>query len=112
MSALPVRAASAAGLAAGLALLTRPGQVVDRLAPAYPRDRLPIVRLLGARLVGQHAVVLAAPLPRVLRVAAAVDLLHAATMLPLLGSSRYGRAARISGALAAGYGLGALAASR
>ena len=112
MRALPVRTAAAAGLAAGLALLTRPDQVVARLAPAYPRDRLWIVRLLGARLVGQHAAVLAAPRREVLLGAAGVDLLHAATMVPLLGSPRYGGAARVSGALAAGYGIGALAASR
>ena len=112
MTALPVRGAAAAGLAAGLALLTRPGAVVARLAPGYPADRLRVVRLLGARLVAQHAAVLAAPRPEVLRGAAAVDLLHAARLLPLLRSPRYGRAARISAALAAAYGLGALAASR
>ena len=112
MSTLPVRIAAAGGLAAGVALLTRPGQVVARLAPAYPRDRLAVVRLLGARLIGQHAAVLAAPRPEVLRVAAGVDLLHTATMLLLLRSPRYGRAARISGAVAAGYGVGAWVASR
>jgi len=108
--ALPVRVASAAGLAAGAVLLTRPGQVAARLAPTFPQDRLWIVRLLGARLVGQHTAVLTAPRPEVLRIAAGVDLLHAASMLPLLRSPRYGRAARISGALAAGFGLGAWAA--
>ena len=112
MRALPLRVAAAAGLGAGLALLTRPGRVVARLAPAYPRDRLWIVRVLGVRLVGQHAAVLAAPRPEVLRAAAGVDLLHAVTMLPLLQSPRYGRAARISGTLAAASALGAAAASR
>ena len=63
------------------------------------------VRLLGARLVGQHAAVLAVPRPPVLRLAAGLDLLHAATMLPLVGSTRYGRAARISGGVAATYGV-------
>jgi hypothetical protein len=66
-----------------------------------------VVRLLGARLVGQHAAVLVAPRPPVLRLAAGIDLLHAATMVPLLRSPRYGRAARISGAAAAAYGVGA-----
>jgi hypothetical protein len=99
-----VRTAAAAGVAAGLVLLSRPEQAVARLAPAYPRDRLWIVRLLGARLVGQHTAVLAVPRAPVLRAAAGVDLLHAATMLPLLRSPRYGRAARISGAVAATYG--------
>jgi hypothetical protein len=99
-----VRTTAAGGVAAGLVLLTRPEQAVARLAPAYPRNRLWIVRLLGARLVGQHAAVVAVPRPSVLRVAAGIDLLHAATMLPLLRSPRYGRAARISGTVAATYG--------
>ena len=100
-----VRTTATAGVAAGLVLLARPEQAVARLAPEYPRDRLWAVRLLGARLVGQHAAVLAVPHAPVLRAAAGIDLLHAATMLPLLRSARYGRAARISGAVAATYGV-------
>ena len=103
---------STAGIVAGLVLLLRPDRALDRLAPEYPRERRWVVRLLGGRLIAQHAAVLAAPRPPVLRAAAATDLLHAATMLPLLGSPRYGRAARISGGLAAGYGALALRASR
>jgi hypothetical protein len=38
-----------------------------------------------------------------------VDLLHAATMVPFVASPHYGRAARISGALAATYAAAALA---
>lgn len=102
---LLVRVLSAAGLAAGTLLLIRPESALTRLAPEYPTERLWVVRLLGARLVGQHAAVLAAPRPAVLRAAAAVDLLHAASMVPLLRSRRYGRAARISGGLAAAYGI-------
>jgi hypothetical protein len=98
------RAPSAAGLAAGALLLLRPEAALARLAPEYPRQRRWVVRLLGARLVAQHAAVLAAPRPGVVRASAAVDLLHAATMVPLLRSARYGRAARISGGLAAAYG--------
>jgi len=98
------RTTGAAGVAAGLSLLARPGQAVARLAPEYPSDRLWVVRLLGARLIAQHAAVLAAPRPPVLRLAAGIDVLHAATMLPLVRSPRYGRAARISGAVAATYG--------
>ena len=99
------RTTAAAGVAAGLSLLARPGQAVARLAPEYPSDRLWVVRLLGARLIAQHAAVLAAPRPPVLRLAAGIDVLHAATMLPLVRSPRYGRAARISGAVAATYGV-------
>ncbi len=102
--ALPVRVPAAAGLAAGAVLLARPEAALRRLAPEYPRERRWVVRLLGARLVAQHAAVLVAPRPGVRRAAAATDLLHAATMVPLLRSPRYGRAARISGAVAAGYG--------
>jgi hypothetical protein len=104
VSTRAVRAVSAAGLAAGAVLLARPEQVLARLAPEYPRRRRWIVRALGARLVAQHAAVLAAPRPAVLRAAAAVDMLHAASTVPLLRSPRYGRAARISGAVAALYG--------
>jgi hypothetical protein len=101
----PVLIPAAAGLVAGAALLLRPRDVLARLAPEYPPERRWVVRLLGARLVAQHAAVLAAPRPAVLRTAAGVDLLHAATMLPLVRSRRYGRAARISGAVAAAYGV-------
>ncbi len=102
---MTVRVPAVAGLAAGAVLLARPEEALRRLAPEYPRERRWVVRLLGARLVAQHAAVLVAPRPGVLRAAAATDLLHAATMVPLLRSPRYGRAARISGAVAAGYGV-------
>jgi hypothetical protein len=105
MSGPAVRTTSAVGVLAGLVLLTRPDDALDRLAPEYPHDRRWVVRVLGARLLVQHAAVLAVPRPPVLRAAAAVDLLHAATLVPLLRSPRYGRAARISGAVAAAYGV-------
>jgi hypothetical protein len=98
------RTASAAGVLAGVVLLIRPDEALARLAPEFPPARRWVVRLLGARLVAQHAAVLAAPSAALLRAAGGIDLLHAATMLPLLRSSRYGRAARISGAVAASYG--------
>jgi hypothetical protein len=99
------RATAAAGLAVGALLLVRPQPVLDRVAPQYPRDQQWVVRLLGARLVVQHAAVLTAPRRWLVRAGATVDLLHAATMVPLLDSARYGRAARVSGALAAAYGV-------
>jgi hypothetical protein len=49
-----------------------------------------------------------APGRRLVRVSSAVDLLHAASMVPLLASPHYGRAARISGGLAAAYAAAAL----
>ncbi|WP_347057306.1 hypothetical protein ABC795_11420 [Blastococcus sp. HT6-30] len=99
------RLLSAAGLAAGLLLLTRPEVVAAAVAPAFPRERLWLARVLGARLVAQHALVLAAPTASAVRLAAAVDGLHAASMLPVLGLPRYRRAALISGGLAAASAL-------
>jgi hypothetical protein len=78
-------------------LLLRPRPVVGRLAPEYPADKDWVVRLLGARLVVQHAVVLAAhDRRRTAHGGVAVDALHALSMLPLAGSATYGRAALIS----------------
>ena len=96
------RLGAAAGLATGLTLLTRPQQVLDALAPEYPRERRWLVRALGARVLVQDAAVFVRPEPAVVAAGAALDLLHALSMLPLLGSARYGRAARISGAVSAG----------
>jgi hypothetical protein len=107
------RLLAALGIASGLALLTRPQQIVDAVAPALPRERLWLVRVLGTRLLVQHGAVLAAPGRRLVRLGSAVDLAHAATMVPFVASPQYGRAARISGALAATYAaLGAAAAPR
>ncbi|SFF76502.1 hypothetical protein SAMN05216574_12624 [Blastococcus tunisiensis] len=98
-----------AGASTGIALLTRPQQVVDALAPALPHDRVWLVRALGARLLVQHGTVVVAPRPALVRLGSAVDLLHAASMVPFVASPRYGRAARISGGLAATYAAVALA---
>jgi hypothetical protein len=105
-----LRLLSGVGGAWGLTLLTRPRPVVAALCPEFPESRIWVVRILGARLVAQHAVVLAAPERSILRVASVVDLVHAASMLPLLGSARYRRAAAISGGVAAAYGALAAAA--
>jgi hypothetical protein len=63
------------------------------------------VPLLGARLVVQHGAVLAVPGARTVRVGSVVDLLHAASMVPLARSVPYRRAAVVSGAVAAGYAV-------
>ena len=97
------------GVGTGVALLARPQRVVDAVAPEFPRDRLWLVRVLGARLVAHHGAVLMAPEPRLVRLGSAIDLGHAASMVPFVASPRYGRAARISGALAAAYAAVALA---
>jgi hypothetical protein len=91
------------GAASGAALLVRPQQVVDRLCPELPHDRVWLARLLGLRLLVQHGAVLLEPHPVLVRAGSALDLLHAASMVPFAGTARYGRAARISGTLAAAY---------
>ncbi|SDE67545.1 hypothetical protein SAMN05660485_01496 [Blastococcus fimeti] len=96
------RLGAAAGVTTGLVLLARPRQVLDALAPAFPRERRWLVRALGARMLAQHGAVLTRPEPELVRAGAAVDALHAASMLPFLASARYGRAARISAAVALG----------
>jgi hypothetical protein len=103
------RLMAGAGAATGIALLTRPQRIVDAVAPAFPAERLWLVRLLGARLLGQHGTVLVSARPRLVRFGSAVDLAHAASMVPFVASPRYGRAARISGGLAAAYAAVALA---
>ena len=97
------------GAASGLALLTRPQRIVDRLCPELPHDRVWLVRVLGARLLLQHGTVLVEPHPVLVRAGSAIDLLHAASMVPFAGTARYGRAARISGTLAAAYAALAMA---
>ena len=97
------------GVATGAVLLARPEKVVDAVAPAFPRDRRWLVRVLGVRLLAQHGAVLAAPDPRLVRLGSAVDLVHAASMVPFVASPRYGPAARVSGGLAAAYAAVALA---
>lgn len=94
------RVLAATGLAAGAALLTQPGRVLDAVDPAFPRERRWLVRLLGARLVAQHGALLIRPEPGVVTAAVGVELVHAASMLPFAASSRYGRAARTSAAVA------------
>jgi hypothetical protein len=97
------------GVASGGVLLARPQEVVDRIAPAFPASHRWLVRALGVRLLVQHGAVLAVPDPRIIRASSAVDLLHAATMVPFVASPHYGRAARVSGGLAAAYAAAALA---
>ncbi|RBY97897.1 hypothetical protein DQ237_03095 [Blastococcus sp. TF02-8] len=99
------RALASAGVLAGAALLTMPGPVAAAVAPRFPRERLWLARVLGVRLVAQHGMTLVAPEASVVRVAAAVDALHAASMLPVLALPRYRRAALLTGGLAAAYAL-------
>ena len=105
------RVLAGVGLGSGVALLARPRRIVDALAPEFPRDELRLLRLLGARLLVQHGAVLAMPTRGAVRLGSAVDLVHAASVVPFVASPRYGRAARLSGGLAAAYAAVALAAA-
>ncbi len=89
----------------GLLLLVRPRPIIGALCPEFPETKQWVARVLGARLVVQHVVVLASPTRRHVRAAVSVDVLHAASMVPLLGSPRYRRAALISGGYAACYAV-------
>ena len=100
-----------AGLAGGLALLIRPERIAAAVAPEFPRQRLWIARVLGARLVAQHALVLAAPTASSVRLAVAIDGLHAASMLPVVALPRYRRAALVTGGAAASFALAGRAAA-
>jgi hypothetical protein len=106
------RVHAAAGITTGLALLFHPQRLLDALAPEFPTERRWIVRAFGARVLVQDAAVLVRPEPAVVVAGAAVDVLHAASMLPLLRSARYGRAARISGAVSAGAAVAGWALAR
>jgi hypothetical protein len=103
------RALAGLGVASGVALLARPQRVVAAVSPAFPAHLLWLVRALGGRLLVQHGAVLAVPDRSLVRIGSAVDLLHAASMVPFVASPHYGRAARVSGALAAAYAAAALA---
>jgi hypothetical protein len=88
-------------LAWGAVLVARPRAVASALAPEYPADRDWVVRVLGARQVVQHGVLLAAHDRPLTYAGVGVDVLHALSMLPFTRSPRYRRAALVSGGTAA-----------
>ncbi|SDF04920.1 hypothetical protein SAMN05660662_0869 [Blastococcus aurantiacus] len=108
----PARVLAGAGATIGLALLTGPQRVLDVVAPEFPRERRWVVRVLGARMLAQHAPVLVRPAPELLAAGAGLDVLHAASVLPFVASARYGRTARISAAVALASAALAGAATR
>jgi hypothetical protein len=88
---------------ANLALLVVPDGVVRALAPGPVRPPLPLVRLLGARVLVQELAVLCAPNRRLVLLGAAVDGVHAASMVAAaLHWPRMRRAATVSALSAAG----------
>ena len=98
-----MRALAAVGAGYGAALLLRPEGVIRAVAPELPPERRWVARLLGARLVAQHVLLLARPGRGPVLAAAAVDALHAASMVLLLHRAPYRRAALASGAAALGF---------
>jgi hypothetical protein len=106
------RAISAGRVALGIGLLIRP----HRLATlASFGGRCPanwLVRLLGGRMLAQSALELATGDRRVLRLSAAIDVLHAVSMLAVAARrTRYRRVALASAGLA-GASAAALLAGR
>ncbi|GAB3981166.1 hypothetical protein GCM10029978_081200 [Actinoallomurus acanthiterrae] len=98
----------------GVLLTTAPGVVLETITrrPSTPSQRW-VLRVLGSRHAAQAVVDLARPTPTVLRLGAAVDLLHAATcagavaFLPV-----WRRPAALDGVGALALAAGALAQAR
>jgi hypothetical protein len=88
---------------ANAVLVTHPGSVLRAVSTPAPRPARWVVRLLGARVVLQQVAVLAVPTRPLVLLGAAVDALHAASMVATaLASPRYRRAAALSAATASG----------
>ena len=77
------RSIAAVNVLTGVALLTRPEQVVEAVTSGRRVPAKNIVRGLGARLTLQGLVLAATPRYRVVAACAAVDLTHAASMYAL-----------------------------
>lgn len=95
-----------------MAELARPDDVLERLSGqgAEPGES-PIVRVLGAREVGQALVSASLPTPAVLGLGVGVDCLHCLSMLGVsVWLTRYRRHAMISALVAAVFALAGLAA--
>ena len=81
----------------GAVQLAAPGGCARTLTPGAPVPAAWLVRVLGARLVLQHALVLARPTRGIVLAGAAVDVLHAASMVPAaLRWREYRRPAAVS----------------
>jgi hypothetical protein len=94
------RAVSAVLGLGGAAMVVAPQWVVAHLAPGRGAPRSWLVRVLGARTVVQSGLLLASPTRPAVQAGAAVDALHAASMVPAwLLFPRYRKAAAVSGAV-------------
>ncbi|MCO7220137.1 hypothetical protein [Klenkia sp. PcliD-1-E] len=100
------RALSAVLATSGLALLVAPERVVRLLTPDVPEPRAWVVRVLGARSLVQHAVMLVRPTRDIAYAGVAVDAVHAASMVVFAAAwSTYRRPALVSAALATASAL-------
>ena len=98
---VPTRVVAAGSGAWGLALLLYPDGVARVVCGGGRRPPARVVRLLGARTLGQQALVLVRPDREVVLAGAAVDLLHALSLAPaVLVWPRHARSAAVSGAVA------------
>jgi hypothetical protein len=85
----------------GVALVTAPGAVIHLITGRFPGRRArQVTRLLGARHLIQAAASTFAPMPAVLAAAAAVDALHAGSMIMLAIADRGARRVALTDALA------------
>lgn len=84
----------------GVALVLAPGPVIRLATGRFPGRRARrVARVLGARHLIQAAVSSLAPLPGVLAAGAAVDAVHAASMVALAAADRGSRRAALTDAL-------------
>jgi hypothetical protein len=96
------RLLAGASAAWGAVQLAAPERVAHAVQGASPRALVWAARVLGARVVVQNAVVLGRPARAIVLAGAAVDALHALSMVPAaLLWPEYRRPALVSGGLAA-----------
>ena len=97
------RAVSVVLGAGGLTMALAPSWVVETFSPGRSAPASWIVRVLGARSVVQHALIVARPTRQAVQFGAVLDGLYAASMAPagLLWSGRFRWAAGVS----AGYAV-------
>ena len=96
----------------GLVLLIAPRRVATLAGGPGGAPPNWVIRLLGVRMAGQAGFELSRPTPEVLAASAGVDGVHAASMLPVLLSSRYRRAALLSAGVAVASAAGLTLAQR
>jgi hypothetical protein len=95
------RAVAVADCLLGVLFMLDPARIAALVAGGGTRPEATIIRLLGARMAGQGAVLLVRPTVRMRRLGAFVDAAHASSMVGLaLVSPRYRRPAVTSAAIA------------